>query len=268
MQRLFYFGRALYVIAMGAIGAQQLCYGNLVNFIGPTWPVPFPGYVILVYVLSSYLIILSIITLIGLRVSKYLFILGCILLAIDIVSQVPYLYLVFPYKKTHLGVWEPVLKELALAGGAIIASCVGNNRSDHKSYPIISIGHRFVGPLFFATTMICFGCAHYLYADATATLVPGWIPWPHFWVYFTGTALVAGGLTIVSRVQTFIGAFLLGSMIFLWFWIIHIPNAMLHFLDTQGNELSAGLSALAFSGIAYMIAGMYAPDPIRGDETI
>jgi uncharacterized membrane protein len=266
MQRLFYMGRVFYMIAMGAIGIQQLYYGNLVSFIGPTWPTPFLGNTIMVYLFSCYLIILAIATLMGFKVSKYLFALGCILLAIDIVSQVPYLYFVFPYKKTHLGVWEPVLKELALAGGAFIAARMCNNGMANKSQPIMCDGLAFAGSLFFAVTMICFGCAHYLYADATTTLVPGWIPWAHFWVYFTGTALIAGGLSIVFRAMTFIGAFLLGSMIFIWFWIIHVPSAIYHGLDSQGNEFSAGLSALAFSGIAYMIAGLYAANSTHSNN--
>ncbi|MGZ3766181.1 MAG: hypothetical protein ACXVA2_16040, partial [Mucilaginibacter sp.] len=85
----------------------------------------------------------------------------------------------------------------------------------------------------------------------------GWIPWPHFWVYCTGAALIASGLSIVFRLMPLIPSFLLGAMIFIWFWVIHLPSAISHSLESQGNETSAAFSALAFSGIAFMISGLF-----------
>ena len=256
MKKLLYGGRAFYAIAMGAIGIQQICYSNLVNFIGPTWPASFPGYTVLVYIFSVYLVALMVATLCGLPVKRYYLILAGILLALDVLSQVPFLYAVLPYKKTHLGVWVNVLKELALTGGALIAARIPVESPSHKSAPDNNKVSNIVGPLFFSITMGCFGVAHFLYAEPTTTLLPRWMPLPFFWVYFTGSALVAGALLIVLHIKTYTGALLLGSMIFIWIWAIHLHGVITDPLGEQGNQISAALSALAFSGIAFMIAGL------------
>ncbi|HET7003049.1 MAG TPA: hypothetical protein VFI33_17105 [Puia sp.] len=254
-KQIQYFGRTLYSIAMGGIAIQQWCNGDFVNLISAMWPSHFPGYQILVYIFSAGLLAVAIMTLIRWPVKKLLIALGIVLFFLILISQIPFLYMVLPYKKTHLGVWAYVLKESALAGGAFVAARTDDHSPAEK--PGTPDKLSLAGAFFFALTMFCFGRAHFLYADATATLVPAWIPGALFWVYFTGTSLMAAALCIVFRVKVFPASFILGCMIFIWFWIIHLPNALHHVLENQGNEISAALSALAFSGIAFMISGLY-----------
>jgi hypothetical protein len=62
-KQIQYFGRTLYIIAMGVIAIQQLYVGNFVNLISAMWPSHFPGYKILVYMFSVGLLAVPIITL-------------------------------------------------------------------------------------------------------------------------------------------------------------------------------------------------------------
>ena len=48
--------------------------------------------------------------------------------------------------------------------------------------------------------MIIFGAQHFMYAAFIATLIPAWIPFHLFWVYFTGTGFIIAGLSIASGV--------------------------------------------------------------------
>jgi len=262
-RQIQYFGRVLYIIAMSGIAIQQMYMGNFVNLISATWPSQFPGYKILVYIFSAGLLAVVILTLTGRPVKKFLIAIGLVLFFLIVISQIPFLYMVLPYKKTHLGVWVYVLKESALAGGALVAALTDNISMAER--PGNANVHAWAGAFFFALTMFCFGRAHFLYADATAMLVPAWIPGALFWVYFSGTALMAAALCIVFRVKVFLASLLLGCMIFIWFWIIHVPNAFRHLLENQGNEISAAFSALAFSGIAFMISGFY-PFRLSGSQ--
>ena len=38
--------------------------------------------------------------------------------------------------------------------------------------------------------MIVFGAQHFMYAAFIATLIPAWIPFHLFWVYFTGAGFI------------------------------------------------------------------------------
>jgi hypothetical protein len=43
-------------------------------------------------------------------------------------------------------------------------------------------------------------------------------------------------------------------MLFLWFWLVHIPGAMANPGVDRGNLVSSAFDALAFSGTAFLIA--------------
>lgn len=54
--------------------------------------------------------------------------------------------------------------------------------------------------MLFGLALIPFGLAHFLYLDATATVVPAWLLWPVFWSYFTGSTFIAAGVAIITGV--------------------------------------------------------------------
>jgi uncharacterized membrane protein YphA (DoxX/SURF4 family) len=85
--------------------------------------------------------------------------------------------------------------------------------------------------------------------------VPGWIPWPYFWTYFAGSALIAGGVGIVINVKRRLAAFLLGLAIFSWFIVLHIPRAIADPHSGNGNEWTSVFEAFGFSGIALILSG-------------
>lgn len=103
---------------------------------------------------------------------------------------------------------------------------------------------------------------HFIYTDFVATLVPEWIPGPVFWTRFAGVALIGSGLAIMINIQQHTAALLLGIMIFLWLLLLHIPRAIADPHSGDGNEWTSVFEALAFSGIAFLLAGK----PYRSDK--
>ncbi len=99
-----------------------------------------------------------------------------------------------------------------------------------------------------------FGIDHFLYAQGVATLVPAWIPGSLFWTYFAGVALVGAGIAIIIRFQLRMVAFLTGTMIFIWFLILHIPRAIAMPELLNGNEITSVMQSLAFSGVSFALA--------------
>lgn len=57
-----------------------------------------------------------------------------------------------------------------------------------------------IARVLYALAMIAFGLSHFFYLQLTAPLVPGWLPGPVFWAYFTGvTYLLAGAAILVGQ---------------------------------------------------------------------
>jgi uncharacterized membrane protein YphA (DoxX/SURF4 family) len=75
-----------------------------------------------------------------------------------------------------------------------------------------------------------------------------------FWTYFAGSALIAGGIGIMVPCVARIAALLTGAMIFLWVLMLHIPRAIADPYTNVGNEWASVWEALAFSGMALMLA--------------
>ena len=110
------------------------------------------------------------------------------------------------------------------------------------------------GRIMFAITMTSFGLSHFYYTKTVQDMVPEWIPSHLFWTYFAGIALMGSGIAIILNFRVQLIGNLLGIMILLWFICLHIPGALASPLTDNGNQVTSAFSALAFSGIAFVIA--------------
>lgn len=110
------------------------------------------------------------------------------------------------------------------------------------------------GPAFFAIPMAVFGTDHFLEARFVAQIVPAWMPWHLFWVYFVGIALFAAALSLATGVEATLAATLLGIMIFSFVLLIFLPDCFkTHFekifvtLLLRESTLSSAVLAFAAS---------------------
>src|ERR1700678_3099730 len=55
--------------------------------------------------------------------------------------------------------------------------------------------------LCFAIPLAVFGAEHFAAARGIMQGVPKFMPWPLFWTYFVGVALVAASLSIATKIQ-------------------------------------------------------------------
>ncbi len=249
-------GRIFYGSAIAATGIQQLFFKDFFRILFPPLPYRIPGLIYLLWLVSILLFVTGTAICLNIQTKKFAYILGSVFLFLFIFSNVPYELFISPYSPIHLGVWIQPLKELAYAGGAFTIASQANTNTIKPKSPFIKILEKIApfGRVMFSITMISFGVSHFYYTDTVENMVPAWIPLHRFWTYFAAIALIGSGISIVFmfRIKTF--GNLLGIMIFIWFIIIHIPDAVANPVTNNGNEVTSMFSALAFSGIAFVIA--------------
>lgn len=112
--------------------------------------------------------------------------------------------------------------------------------------------------LCFAIPLAVFGALHLFGPQFVRNIVPPYMPWRMFWVYFVGCALIVASLSIGARIGVRWSGLLFGIMMFLFVAMIHIPGALRQPHDRiiwtiVFREMSFGGAGWIFAGTA--IAG-------------
>ena len=242
-------GRAFYAVGLIGIGVQQFIFSDFIPVVVALWPAWMPGRQLPAYLVGVALIIAGAAILFRIEGRMVAMATGWVFVSLVLLTHIPGRLMASPW---HLGVWANTFKALSLAGGAWI---VARSFEDRASPVSRSGGRLFVaGRFFFAITLVVFGFEHFVYPAFVAMLVPAWIPGHLFWTYFAGVSLIAGGVGVMVKPAARIASLMVGIMIFLWLLMLHIPRAIADPRTGVGNEWTSVFEALAFSGIALMLA--------------
>lgn len=116
-----------------------------------------------------------------------------------------------------------------------------------------------LGPVFVASPLAVFAAQHFLTPRFLEQMVPAWMPVRLFWVYFVGSALIAGAISLVTMKFVRLSATLLGVMFFLFVLMLYLPFAIAH----PGVRLAWNfvLRESAFAGGAWALAGSQSREP-------
>ena len=277
MSDLQYTGRLFYSLGIIAYGIQQIIIKDFRPQIVPGFPAwvhewsifPILSGLLMVGVgllLTGWLNVRAII-----RKRLFLYV-GFYFLILLLISHLPYLLFVYPHKLSHLGSWGDALKGLAFSGGAFIMAGSWSNEyyafTSHDAFEANLEKLIPLGRLFYCTTIILFGCNHFVY-DISG-MVPNWFGPQTFWSYFGGAALIGAGTAILLQIWLKPVSLLLATMLFLWFVLLHIPNAIANPYAGRGNAIVSAFDALVFCGTALVISqsnirkSNLIPEKIRG----
>jgi uncharacterized membrane protein len=239
MGNLSSIGRIFYGIAMAVLGFLTLYYHDFPYMFIPPHDSWVKGLIPVTYISGALLILAGACIVLRKMTLPVSLLLGGVLLAIFCCYFIPY-QMMDPARYMHFGKWENSAKELALASGAFVIAGLFLRRL----MPL--------GVVLYSLTIISFGIDHFLFAHEASDYIPSWVPSHLFWMYFTGSALLASGIAIMVNIRRGLAAILLGSMIFIWFIILHIPRVI---ADPSGGEVASAMLALDYCGIAFVIAG-------------
>ena len=250
-------GQASYAICLTVQGLLQLAYGEFRRTILPPWPSQIPGHVICARLAGAALVGAGFAIVMSRRGREVALILGGVFLGSTLFCQLPYSLFINP-KSVNPFSWGGPFNALVMAGCSfVVAASYGEDGRNmgSRSSPIRLLERVTpFGRILFCITILRFGIGHFLHTMHDAALIPDWIPWHRFWIYFTGAALIGSAVAIIAKFKLGPIAALLSTMLFLWVVMLHIPLAIADPYSGQGNEIESAAHALADSGGALLIA--------------
>src|SRR5271156_4775555 len=107
--------------------------------------------------------------------------------------------------------------------------------------------------LCFAIPLAVFGAEHLSGARSIMLGVPSYMPWPLFWAYFVGFALLSASLSIATKIQVRWSGLLFGIMMVAFVAMLHFPRA----LANPRNRIAwvIVIREMAFAGGGWILAG-------------
>jgi uncharacterized membrane protein YphA (DoxX/SURF4 family) len=109
-----------------------------------------------------------------------------------------------------------------------------------------------LGPVFYSAPLAAFGTEHFTLTTGMGSMIPAWIPWHTFWIYFVGACFIAAALSMVTGIQARVAASLVSLALFLFVVLMHFPAWV---RDPQNRfALTVALREISFSGGALGLA--------------
>jgi uncharacterized membrane protein len=255
MYKLTTLGRFFLAIAMVAFGAQHLAYLDFVTRVFPKLPAWIPAHSFLACVFGALLLSAGVAIMFEKAARTVALLLGAIILSSFALLYLP-LLITTPLIPFDGGLWTRAGKALALSGGSFLVAGSLPEKLDGPTNALATAVRAlniFIPPgrFFLAAFLILCGIEHFMYVEIVTSMVPSWIPGGVFWTYFAGVALIAGGAGMCVPLTLRPAAALTGLMIFIWVLILHIPRVV---AMRNSNETTAVFEALAFSGVAFILA--------------
>jgi uncharacterized membrane protein len=123
-----------------------------------------------------------------------------------------------------------------------------------------------LGPVFGAAALAVFSAEHFTAAHELMPIVPRWLPYPLFWVYFVGAALLAAAISFISGRHMRWSAPLLAWLFLIIVATVDLPNMR------QGAHSRffwiLTVRELSFAGGAMVLAGSAFPFASRAGDAL
>ena len=168
-----------------------------------------------------------------------------------LILRVPWMVVSF-----QIGTWWAASSTAILTGTAwVLYSQLADEWDKRRFAFIVSDQGVRVARMLFGLGLIPLGIAHFLYLEATAPLVPGWLLFPVFWAYFTGAAFIAAGLSMITGVFARLAAALITLQIACLTVFVWIPRIIAgNMTPFQWNEFFV---SILLTAAAWVVADSY-----------
>ena len=243
--RPFRLGRTLFAVGLAGLGVLSLGSGDFAL----NWqPVPewVPAREILARASGLLLLTAGAGILIRRTAGVCAFLMAAYMLSWVLLLQVPRVV----RAPGDLGMWLGLSESLWLfCGGWIITVTLSPRNWLSERFP----GGPRIARLLFAFACLVLGLSHFVFLDATVSMIPAWLPARVGFAYVTGAGHFATGLALFSRVLQRLAATMEACMICVFVLLVHLPGVM----AAPGSRLQWTMLyvASALAGSAWVVAG-------------
>lgn len=125
-----------------------------------------------------------------------------------------------------------------------------------------------IGRILYGLVFLVFGINHFTRTESLAQYVLGGWPLATVLVYITGIAMILAGISIVIKVQHVLASALLGILLFIFVFAIHIPG-IINAADQQAMQqsITSLLKDTALGGAAWFMAGVFSGPAVRQPDS-
>jgi len=123
-----------------------------------------------------------------------------------------------------VGAWYPFCEALTPLVAAWLLYGMLRRQSPASGLPGAGAGTLRAARVLFGLTCVFYGWSHFVYAEYTATMVPGWLPGHLALAYLTGLGHFAAGLAIIVGILPRLAATLEAIMMSLFGLLVWLPS--------------------------------------------
>jgi len=244
-------GHAAFAAVMIALGIQGLITGAFT----PVWqPVPagVPARDVLVYLCA----LISLAGGAGLLVARTAATAARLLLASLVIWWLLFRVSEIVRAPGSFGAWDGCAETAVMVAGAwvLYAWFAGDRDRRQLAFATGTNGLR-IARVLYGLALIPFGLAHLLYVNATAALVPSWLPAHVVWVYVTATAFLAAAVAVLINVCAPLAARLSALQIGLFTLLVWVPIVAAGTKDAY--QRSEFVLSTALTAAAWVVADSY-----------
>jgi uncharacterized membrane protein len=250
MTNLKVYGRVFFGLGIAGIGIMHFFYPGFRPIIMPVPAAATQNISALIYLIAAGILVSGILICIGKNIRNTALILAISLMLFLVFGHLPNR---LKYHPEIMGYWIDTIKLFALSGGALAIGQAFPAGVSNRFFDVVSLASP-AGRYFFGFMLCFFSIGHLINADQVSPLVPPYIPWPLFWTYAGGVALVTSGISIFINFKVKFMGLLLATVLFLWLFLLHLYYAFRYPEFRDGENIIGSFECLAFCGIALVIS--------------
>lgn len=156
------------------------------------------------------------------------------------------------------GVWLGVGETLVLVTGGWVYYLLAKQRAGKSSLGRSDDPRRWLrlARVFYAMALPLIGLAHFVYADATASMVPAWLPERKAFAYLTGAGHIAAGFGLLIGCWPRLAATMEAAMVACFVLLLHLPGVLA--APTDRLQWTMLCVAVALDGACWAVAASLA----------